>query len=249
MIHNIAVLSALMACSMSVFALTATEQKQVNHIVQLFKQNNPQAISQSIQYPLKREAPLPAVRNAKEMQSRFNQIFDAQLKKDISQSKPNQWDAVGWRGIMLDNGKVWIEGNKIIAVNYSSPAEQQLKQKLIVQQKHKLHPSLSNFKQPVLNFKTKSFLIRIDELNNGQYRYASWQAGQPQSAKPALVLNKGSVYYDGSGGNHHYVFKSGNYTYTVERNLIGANETPEVSLMVQQAEKVILNQSGYLLTD
>jgi len=249
MMNRILAASLLMASSQPAFALNPAEQKQVEHIIQLFKQNNAQAIAQSIQYPLNREAPLPAIQNAKEMQQRFAQVFDAQLKQDIAQSKFSQWDAVGWRGIMLDSGKVWMSEGKITAVNYSSPAEQQLKKQLIAQQKQSLHPSLRSFKAPVFSFATQSFAVRIDELPNGQYRYASWKAGQAQSAKPALVLNKGTVQFDGSGGNHHYDFKSGSYSYTVERNIMGASETPEVNLTVKQAGKVILNQAGSLLTN
>lgn len=39
--------------SASAFALTDAEQKQVDHLVMLFKQNHPQKIALSIQYPLR----------------------------------------------------------------------------------------------------------------------------------------------------------------------------------------------------
>ena len=124
--------------SESAFALTDSEQKQVDHLVMLFKQNHPQKIALSIQYPLQREAPIPAIQNTAEMEKRFNQVFDAQLKQDIANSQLSQWSSMGWRGLMLDNGKVWLDGGKITAVNYSSKAERQYKQDLLAQQKQQL---------------------------------------------------------------------------------------------------------------
>ena len=233
--------------SESVFALTDSEQKQVDHLVMLFKQNHPQKIALSIQYPLQREAPIPAIQNTAEMEKRFNQVFDAQLKQDIANSQLSQWSSMGWRGLMLDNGKVWLDGGKITAVNYSSKAEQQYKQDLIAQQKQQLHPSLQKFRAPVFSFNTQSFMVRIDELSSGQYRYASWKANQKQAAKPSLILNQGSVTFDGSGGNHYYTFKSGSNIYTVERIVMGENTAPEVILRVKQRNKIILNQTGKLI--
>jgi len=61
-------------------------------------------------------------------------------------------------------------------------------------------------------------------------------------------------YYDpsrlvnaASGGNHYYIFNSGSYRYTIERNVIGANDTAPVRLIVTQTKKVILDQSGKIL--
>lgn len=244
--YKIYLAGILMACSLPVFALTPTEQKQVDHLKQLFKQDNTHAIAQSIRYPLQRETPIPAIHNAKEMEKRFDQVFDAQLKQDIRHSKPSQWSAMGWRGLMLDGGKVWFDGEKITAVNYSSKAEQQYKLELTAAQKQRLHPSLKSFKTPVLAFKTKSFNVRIDELDNGKYRYASWKAGQKQSAQPSLVLNNGTVVFDGSGGNHAYIFKNGAYTYTAARNVLGTSNSPEVNLIVKRGANAILNQDGTL---
>lgn len=247
MIYKAALAVIIAIGSTSAFALTNSEQQQVNRIIQNFKQNNQRAIIQNIRYPLQREAPIPAIQSVADMEKRFNQVFDTQLKQDIAHSKLSQWSSMGWRGLMLDEGKVWLDGGKITAVNYSSKAEQQYKQNLIAQQKRQLHPSLQKFKAPVFSFKTLSFMVRIDELSNGQYRYASWKANQKQVAKPSLILNQGSVTFDGSGGNHHYTFKSGSYLYTVERNIMGEKTTPEVALQVKQHNKTILNQAGKLM--
>ncbi len=240
--------SMLLAAVVPAFAAgTNANTQQLQHLIELFQRNNQQAISQAVRYPLNREAPIPAINSPAEMLKRFDQVFDHQLKQKIARSAPQQWQEMGWRGWMLDNGAVWFDGEKITAVNYSSSAEQQYKEQLIGAQKKALYPALRNLKAPVLNFKTQSYAVRIDELNNGKYRYASWKANKPQSAKPDLILNQGSVRFDGSGGNHSYHFTNGPYLYTVTRQIMGETASPDAGLTVYKSGRLLLRQSGILI--
>ena len=242
------ILSLLLLSSHAAFAdnLNATEQKEIQGIINLFKKNDQNAIANSIRYPLIREEPIPSIDNKALMKQRFNQVFDQKLMKNIANSKLSQWQSVGWRGIMLDSGTVWISDKQITAVNYSSDAEQLYKQQLITTQKQKLHPSLKTFKAPELQFKTAKFQVRIDQMNNGTYRYASWGRNQAQIQKPDLILKNGQIVMDGSGGNHNFIFKSGAYQYIVYRNILGTNETPDVTLEVSKNGKTVLSQAGTL---
>lgn len=242
------IITFLLILNSSAFAgnLNATEQKEVQSIIRLFQKNDVDNITKNIRYPLIRENPVPDIQNTTEMKTRYTQVFDQTLRQTIAKSKLSQWSNVGWRGVMLDNGTVWLDGEKIRAINYSSPAEQQFKKQLIAQQKTMLYPTLKKFVQPELQFKTAKFQVRIDELSNGQYRYAAWNIGKPQSTKPNLVLNNGSMTFDGSGGNHYFNFKSGSYNYVVYRNIIGESATPDVTLSVKKNNKEILNQSGQI---
>ena len=250
MLNKIIFSGLCISISAHVFALTETEQKQVNQLVQLFQKNDVQKISQQIRYPLIREVPIPAIQNDAEMQKHFHQVFDQKLMQKIAKSKDSQWTSMGWRGLMLDGGTIWFDGSKITAVNYSSVKEQQIKLQYIEQQKRALHTSLKTFKAPIFSFKTKGFLVRIDEMPNGKYRYASWKVYQQQSDKPSLVLNNGKVTFEGSGGNHHYDFVSGTHRYIVERMVLGSsNETPELTLAVTQRGKTILKQTGKLVAN
>lgn len=227
--------------------LNTEQQAQVKKIIQLFKDAKIVDISQHIQYPLQRETPIPAIQNAKQMQTRFHQVFDQHLIEKIASSSSKQWSSVGWRGVMLDDGIVWLNENQISTVNYQTAAEKKLKAQLIAQQKQQLHASVRTFKQPELQFKTSNYHVRIDLLNNGQYRYASWKNNKLMSTPPDLVLNQGRVEFEGSGGNHAYLFKSGQYQYRVDRNLIGADDSPEVSLSVTKGNQTVLNQVGHLI--
>ena len=242
------ILSLLLLSNHAAFAdnLNATEQKEIQGIINLFKKNDQNAIANSIRYPLIREEPIPSIDNKAQMKQRFNQVFDQKLMKNIANSKLSQWQSVGWRGIMLDSGTIWVSDKQITAVNYSSDAEQRYKNQIIAKQKNNLHASLKTFKAPELQFKTAKFQVRIDQMNNGKYRYASWGRNQAQIQKPDLILKNGQIVMDGSGGNHNFIFKSGAYQYIVYRNILGTNETPDVTLEVSKNGKTVLSQAGTL---
>jgi len=228
--------------------LDKTEIENIQKLINLFKTKNVDGISKIITYPLNREYPIPSVKNEADLKKRFNQIFDKKIIDIISNSKIDQWSEVGWRGIMLDRGDVWIESDgKIKALNYQSDMEIAQKNRLINHDKKKLHSSLKKFKSPTYKIQTKSYLIRIDELANGKYRYASWKIGKSEASKPDLTLSNGELKFEGSGGNHTITFTKGEYNYKVYRGIIGERDTAEISLTVEQKGKTILQQDGKLL--
>ena len=93
-------------------------------------------------------------------------------------------------------------------MNYQSPFEKKKKEELITVQKNSLHESLRNFKSPVCILETSKYRIRIDDMGNEKFRYASWKFPQSKSEKPELVILNGKVEFDGSGGNHSFIFES-----------------------------------------
>src|SRR6478672_2460487 len=130
--------------------LDSDEIENIKKIIKVFKQKDINAISKTISFPLTREYPIPPIENEKELKARFNEVFSTTLINSISNSKISQWSEVGWRGITLDNGILWIDSDgKISAVNYQSDFEKKLKEKLILQQKANLHASLKDFKKPI----------------------------------------------------------------------------------------------------
>lgn len=217
-----------------------------------FKEKNIDKISDLIKYPLYREYPIPPIRDRAALKARFSEVFDARLVNKIATAQPGQWSGMGWRGIMLDNGLVWMDdaAEMITAVNYQSDFEKKWKKELIDREKERLHPDLSTFESPAYKIKTKSHLIRIDELSNGMYRYASWKTkggAASESERPDIVLNNGVLNYEGSGGNHTITFKRDNYTYEVSRNIIGEENTPDILVTVEREGRTILKEDGALI--
>lgn len=229
--------------------LEAKYHKAVSDFINSVKSNQPQKIAAKIKFPIKRKYPLPAIKSKVDFIKRYKEVFDVQLIEMITKSDvKNDWSAVGWRGIMLKNGSVWLDyDGKLIAINYQTGAEKLIRTKLINADKLNLNPSLKNFKNPVLEMHTSKFKIRIDELANGSYRYASWPLNGIMSSKPDLILQNGKYIPDGSGGNHSFQFTSGDYQYECAVNVLGEANTPKATLTVYKTGKKILSQSASLI--
>ena len=231
--------------------LSPKQEKEIKKFILLFKKNETEEIVKRISYPLVRDFPIPAIQNEVEMNTYFDEVFDESLKTEIAKSTPSDWSQVGWRGIMLNQGVVWLsdDATTITGINYRSKKADERYSKLIEAQKAAVHTSISEFKRPIFSSITASYMIRIDETTEGVFRYVSWKAGQKQSEKPELVLNKGSVEYSGSGGNCVYIFRSGKYIYRVFRNVMGEGYDKAVTLSVEKEGMVILKEDGDLLSE
>jgi len=226
--------------------LSIKNQKIVRNFIETVKTKNKDKICSLVRYPLTREYPIPEVKNKNELLKRFDEVFDIKLVNLILKSKVNtDWSDVGWRGIMLFDGEVWLDfDGKLIGVNYQSQFEKKKKEELIKIQRNSLHESLRVFKSPVCILETSKYRIRIDEMGNNKFRYASWRLQQNISEKPEMLLLDGKVEFDGSGGNHSYIFKSGKYTYECGIVEMGEDGASPAYLTVTKGEKVIMSQNA-----
>lgn len=227
------------------------EIDSIKTIITLFKEKDIDRISNKISFPLYRQYPIPPVNDKEEFKKRFSEVFDQVLIDKIANSKINQWSEVGWRGIMLDNGVLWMANSDgiITTVNYQSDFEKNLRTDLIAKDKDNLHTSLKTFQSPIYKIKTNKYLIRIDELTDYKYRYASWKVDEKESSKPDIVLNNGQWEHQGSGGNHVINFVNGIYTYKVYRNIIGEDNSPDITLEIEKNGEIILTADGTLIIE
>lgn len=86
---------------------------------------------------------------------------------------------------------------------------------------------------------TDRYIIRIDQMTDGTYRYASWKKGRLMANKPDVVVLNGEFVPEGSGGNHSYVFKNGVYKYECEIIIIGENDAPPAYLNIYKGNREI----------
>ncbi len=107
-------------------------------------------------------------------------------------------------------------------------------------QKMALHPSVVEFESHLHSFKTKGFTVRIDKLKDGSLRYVAWSANAKLISKPDLIISNGELDHQGSGGDHTYTFKNGDYRYLLEVTIIG--KTDDDYLKVYQGDTLILSQ-------
>lgn len=245
---TVILLIALQCLSLKSQELSSTDKQYIRALIQHVKANNKSKICDMVAYPLTREYPIPDIRNKKELMTRFSEVFDTKLMKTIAQSDlKTDWSAMGWRGIMLLSGDLWLDNNgKITAINYQSNLEKTKKDKLITAQKNELHTSLRSFIKPICILQTKTHRIRIDEVANNKYRYASWKRTQSQSEKPELILKNGEINFEGSGGNHYYSFKSGIYSYICEIIVLGNQSTAPAYLVVRKNTTELMRQAAIL---
>ena len=224
-------------------------QKFIKSFIANVKSNNKEGVAAFISFPLGRDYPIPNVKNKADFIKKYDQIFDVTLKNEIIKSNPaKDWSEVGWRGIMLNQGTLWIDTDgKIISINYQSQAEKNLSNKLIAAEKAKLHPSIAKFKAPEYILESSKFRIRIDDLGNNNYRYASWSVKQKMSEKPDLVITNGKWIPDGSGGNSYFDFKKGDYLYRCYIIVLGTNDSPPATLTIYQNNKTILEQDAIIV--
>ena len=208
--------------------------------------DNRDALSKHVEYPLSRSYPIPDIENAEEFIERYDEIFDEKLISMIVNSDLGEdWSGVGWRGVMLKFGNVWLHyDGELQAINYISDFEQEKQAKLLEVDRRRLHPSVRKFKHPVFEWKTKSYIIRVDKIDDWDFRYTSWSIDKQLSDEPDLVLYDGVLHHQGSGGNHNYDFKNGAFKYRIDVNRLGKYSYEEYpgTLDIYEAEKLILRE-------
>lgn len=231
-------------------SLTKEYREVIVEFINYFKKNDRQKLATLVAYPLEREYPIPSIKNKEEFLKRFDEVFDSKLITMIVNSNTSKdWSVVGWRGVMFQLGDIWLdEDGNCISVNYQSDAEVKIKTELIAKDKQNLHNSLSDFRRPVCVLETKKYRIRIDELSQGKYRYASWKINARISEKPDMIVQNGEYVPEGSGGNHHYTFKNGKYTYECGVVIIGEDDSAPAYLTIYKDGKEILNTPADLVT-
>ncbi|MDX6180947.1 hypothetical protein SGQ44_02185 [Flavobacterium sp. Fl-77] len=243
----------LFFCSNLILAqdLKPEQQKFIKSFIENVKNSKKEAIAAMVVYPLKREYPIPGIKSKAEFVKRYTEIFDADLINEISKSDPaKDWSLMGWRGIMLNQGTIWMtEEGELFAVNYQSKFEANLSTKIITAIKGKLHASIANFETPVCILETSKFRVRIDDLGNDNYRYASWPLKKAMSEEPDLVITNGKWFQDGTGGNHHFDFKKGQYLYECYIAPLREKGASPASLTIYNNEKKILFQEAKIVSE
>jgi hypothetical protein len=224
--------------------LKKESQKKIANFIECIKNDRKNEVAEMFSYPFERQYPIPEIKNKQEFIKRYDEIFDTKLKSLIIKSKPSKdWSEVGWRGIMLYNGDLWMDTDgRLTAVNYQSKAESTMRNKIMESEKKTLHPSIANYKNPYYILETDKFRIRIDEISPDNYRYCSWDVKKGISEKPDLIINNGAWIPDGSGGNSYFKFKNGDYTYECYIIVMGESGSPPALFTIYKGDKEVLSQ-------
>ena len=212
--------------------LTESETTGVSAFIELVKKQDITNLSNLVSYPLMRQYPIEPIRNRREFLKRYHQIFDQDLVRKIIKSNiNNNWSKVGWRGIMLNQGDIWLnENGQLISVNSISNYEKKLIQQFITLDKKKLHHTLMVYEKPIFKGYTKKVRFRIDLLKDQTYRYTSWDINKGMNEKPDLVIFKGKLNIEGSIGNQIFEFKNLDYQYTISDEQVKGKNSKMITI-------------------
>ncbi len=150
------------------------------------------------------------------------------------------WSNAG-AGITLRYGIIWMDDSdgRLFGINYQTDIGKKKRNELIESDRKRLHSSLRDYLEPILEWKTQKYRIRIDILKNYKYRYSVWTLPLSVKEKPDLVLDNGNVEGKGSMGNSYFNFRNGSFIYGC---YVPANEWEKGYLEVFRNEELIRSE-------
>jgi hypothetical protein len=198
-----------------------------------------------IEYPLKRENPLPDIGNQKEFVKYYPNLFDKPFMDMLNKYKYSEiFDHNGKYGLVGDifHGEIWLsyDSKKISAINYSSEKELKLKEELKAKTQSAIHSSVNQWISNVMVCKGKGIIVRIDNTKDG-LRYVSWTGGHKTSDKPDLILFKGKEEFLGTMGGWKCTFINGKWSYELINYTMGKASGPRLDVRLDGAIKSTIN--------
>lgn len=203
-------------------------------------------VAAAMHYPMQREYPLMPIMSEEEFIERYDEFIDDRFIESV---KNAEWERIGWRGICCDSGILWgniDENGEFYAYSYGlTPKGQHVWKEAVEKQRERLYSGLQEFKKPVVMFKTVNYIIRVDQIAEDAYRYASWGYGHDISSKPDLIINGGILMVDGSLHSESYSFTNGDYVYEIGQGDYTHNT--DFELTVFKKGSLLMMQPGYLI--
>lgn len=189
-----------------------TEEETLQLILASIANGDKETFADLVRYPLYRQYPLRNIYTKDEMVKYFDFLFDDEFRNTIGSLTISDWHLIGWRGFTVLSGVLWEDSGELVTVNYSSPAEQKLRDSLIQAELNSLHPSLQGDWTPIdrLNLADDIYgFARIDKstVSDTLYRLSLFAKNAKTSDKPIVCLN-GYAQYEGNMGDGFYYFKS-----------------------------------------
>ena len=200
----------------------------IRKVINTIKGGSEKKIASLVKYPLAMSYPVPDINNEEEFIERFEEVFDEAILEKIASSSTDDWNTVGWRGIMFDNGMAWIDYDGLIkAVNYQSEKEKQIQKELIEKERATLHISVQEFMHPLHHVYIDNDIVRVDKMPDDSFRLVIWK-NKDATQLPDLVIGNGVIEFHGSGGGASYIFKDKDYRYDFGDPYIGSKSDPAI---------------------
>ncbi len=217
----------------------------IARLAQAIEDGDAKTVAAYVRYPLEREAPLPPLENEEQFAAYFWTIFDEPFCQKMRKGRfARDWQEMGCRGVMYDNGDIWVDGTLadgglISCVNYQSAEEKALREALLEMERATIAPGYSDTCDTVFCFETDDRTIagRVDKEKDGDFRILLYDGfsrtgrGIPGGKNPIAVFYATKIH-EGSGGNHVYLDRFGRYALDV--SAVGLVDAPELELYERQ---------------
>ena len=210
----------------------------IHNFIALVQKNDVQAIAAAVKYPFQRKYPLAAILNKEEFVENYPLIFDDALRnKIINSSADKNWVAVNQYRITLENGLLWLDHKgRIKRINYLPKKAQKYYQKLLRQDRQKLHKSVQKYWEPVLSWTSDQYEIRIDKENPYSYRLTLLPSNKSLESSPSIIIEGGQKEYEGIRGHQLFIFRQDNKVYSCK--ITKTERNPEKMFLIQDQDAV-----------
>lgn len=187
-----------------------TVRTNLEKAVRCIVNNDAKGFAACCEYPIERSLPIHAITNEAEMIKYFDILFDDSIKAVLKNKTAKDWEPVGWRGLMLEQGNLWGSNlnGKITAINFNSARERKLFNDMVAKDMAGLDTSLQGDWVIDEGFKCPNgYTVRIDRSGDyKRFRIAIFFKGTSLHAKPDIMMY-GKLEIDGTADNRHYTFK------------------------------------------
>ena len=189
--------------------------------IQCIAENDAEGFASRCHYPVNINSIDKIVDTPEEMVQLFNILFPEDQRQLFKNKNENDWEEMGWRGIMYSDGDFWDENfdGKISAINYSSKETERLEEKKKEMASSCLHPSLQNKDWEITqSYKCDNGIIfRIDyRAKDEKYRFLLFEQGKSFNEIPNYVMYG---EYSNNDNGYHFSDDNGNsavfYKFTV----------------------------------
>ncbi len=182
------------------------DRARIAAVVKTISTRDRNRIAHLIQYPLERGYPVKSIRSPQECAKRFEEVFDEAFLSEIAASNLSEdWQRVGWRGILFKAGSLWLDDDyRISGINHETEKGEAVRARIIAKDKSRLPLELRDFDRPELEWMTKSHIIRVDKKGD-DFRLLVFKRGS--KSHPLLNLSHGVYELHGQLGDFQISWK------------------------------------------
>jgi hypothetical protein len=198
-------------CNLSVFG--GTDRRAFNtfdaRLRSAARSDDPTAFADLVMYPLRvnRDRRTIMIRSREELATDAARIFTTSVRKGIANQQGFFCRDIG---LMYGAGTVWVG---VVSASGGQPERYAVSTVNVPETNATRTPSRI---APELKLKciAPANTVLVEDLGD-TLRYRSWRRGQATTSKPDLVLERGTVMFEGTGPCEHaiYTFKNGDTTY------------------------------------